>query len=59
LNFPTSFFNEPRRHEEHEGRREEKSDRTSYPKYCTLEISIIIFWEFCILHFRNIVFYTR
>jgi|688.fasta_scaffold121724_6 hypothetical protein len=27
LNSPISFFNEPRRHEEHEGRREEKSDR--------------------------------
>ncbi|MBO1065849.1 MULTISPECIES: hypothetical protein [Nostocales] len=27
LNIPTSFFNEPRRHEEREGRREEKSDR--------------------------------
>jgi hypothetical protein len=25
LNFPTSFFNEPRRHEEREGRREERA----------------------------------
>jgi hypothetical protein len=25
LNSPTSFFNEPRRHEEHEGRREERA----------------------------------
>ncbi|QSV54541.1 MAG: hypothetical protein HEP80_12335 [Dolichospermum sp. UKL201] len=27
---PISFFNEPRRHEEHEGRREKKSDRIAY-----------------------------
>jgi hypothetical protein len=25
LNFPTSFFNEPRRHEEREGKKEENS----------------------------------
>ena len=56
LNSPTSFFNEPRRTRRKKRR---KSDRTSYPKYCTLEISYIIFWEFCILHFRKIVFYTR